>query len=57
MKEVGRAGDVIAETAKNGGYDLVVMGSHGRTPVKTLVLGSVTQRVLSQCETPLLIVR
>ena len=42
----GRARDVIPALAKKG-IDLVVMGSHGRTNLEGLVLGSVTQRVLS----------
>ncbi|MDY7000460.1 MAG: universal stress protein [Thermodesulfobacteriota bacterium] len=42
----GRARDVIPDVAQKG-IDLVVMGSHGRTNLEGLVLGSVTQRVLS----------
>jgi nucleotide-binding universal stress UspA family protein len=57
LQPVGRAADVIAETASAGKYDLLVMGSHGHSPVGSVVLGSVTQRVLAQCRTPVLIVR
>jgi nucleotide-binding universal stress UspA family protein len=57
LQPVGRAADVIAETADAGKYDLVVMGSHGHTPVGSIVLGSVAQRVLAQCKAPVLIVR
>ena len=42
----GRARDVIPSMAAKG-IDLVVMGSHGRTNLEGLFLGSVTQRVLS----------
>jgi nucleotide-binding universal stress UspA family protein len=33
------------------------MGSHGHSPMGSLLLGSVTQRVLAQCEAPVLVVR
>lgn len=57
LHPVGSAGDVIAETAASGKFDLVVMGSHGHSAVGGLVLGSVTQRVLARCQVPVLIVR
>jgi nucleotide-binding universal stress UspA family protein len=55
--KVGNAADVIAATAKEGQYDLVMMGSHGQSALSSLVMGSVTSRVLAHCSTPLLIVR
>jgi len=47
----------IAGLAKEGRFDLVVMGSHGHGEVLNLVLGSVATRVLAQCEVPMLLVR
>ena len=47
----------IVETASTTGADLIVMGSHGRRGLEKLVLGSVTQRVLSHAAQPVLIVR
>lgn len=55
--KVGHAADTIAATAKDGGFDLVMMGSHGQSPLGSLVMGSVTARVMAHCTTPLLIVR
>jgi nucleotide-binding universal stress UspA family protein len=52
---VGHAGDVIAEMADSGRYDLVVMGSHGYSALGGAVLGSVATRVLARCRTPVLI--
>jgi len=55
-----RAGDPASEistAAREGGYDMVVMGSHGHNALKNLVLGSVVSKVLGGCEVPLLIVR
>jgi len=51
------AGEVIAKHLGRNRADLLVMGSHGRTPLKTLLLGSVATRVASQCRLPLLLVR
>lgn len=57
VTKVGNAADVIASAAKEGRYDLVMMGSHGQSALSSLVMGSVTSRVLAHCTTPLLIVR
>jgi nucleotide-binding universal stress UspA family protein len=37
-------------------YDLVVMGSHGRSGVRRLLLGSVTEGVMRQSSKPLLVI-
>lgn len=55
--KVGHAAELIAEVAKKGKFDLVVMGSHGHGTLKNLVLGSVATKVLANCETPVLLVR
>jgi nucleotide-binding universal stress UspA family protein len=47
----------IAQAARDGGYDMIVMGSHGRGLLKRALLGSVASKVLSGCEVPVLIVR
>ena len=54
---VGNAGDMIAETATKGDYELLVMGSHGHSTLGSLMLGSVASRALAQCKTPILLVR
>lgn len=54
---VGNAGDLIAETAINGRYGLIVMGSHGHSALGNVVLGSVASRVLARCKIPVLIIR
>lgn len=51
------AGDIIARHVARSRADLLIMGSHGRTPLKTLLMGSVATRVASQCRLPLLLVR
>ncbi|HEX6706854.1 MAG TPA: universal stress protein [Albitalea sp.] len=57
MHAVGPVAELIARTANEGGYDMLVMGSHGHEPMAQLVLGSVTSRVLAHCTKPVLIVR
>ncbi|MFL6665002.1 MAG: universal stress protein [Rhizobacter sp.] len=57
VQTVGHPGDSIAQLAEEGRFDLVVMGSHGHSELASLVLGSVTSRVLAKCSTPVLIVR
>lgn len=52
----GNAAACIGRRAKQGKYDLVLMGSHGRSALKNVLLGSVTARVLSECEVPVLVV-
>jgi nucleotide-binding universal stress UspA family protein len=46
----------IVETAKTGGYDLIVVGTHGRTGLAHLVIGSVAERVVRAAECPVLTV-
>lgn len=53
----GRAADEIARLAKEQGYDLIVMGTHGRGGLKRLVLGSVAESVVRQAPCPVLLFR
>lgn len=57
VSRVGLAGEVIAEVANQGRFDLLIMGSHGHGVLGKLVLGSVTTKVMAQCATPVLVVR
>ena len=54
---VGSPGATVGTLAARSKADLVVMGSHGHTAFKRLLLGSVTQAVLAACTKPLLVVR
>ena len=47
----------ILETAANGGFDLIVMGTHGRRGVGRLLLGSQAAEVVSLSKVPVLVVR
>jgi nucleotide-binding universal stress UspA family protein len=57
VAKVGPAADTIANLATKGKFDLLMMGSHGHGLLGSLVLGSVTTRVMAQCEVPVLIIR
>ena len=47
----------IVRFAREGGHDLVVMGTHGRRGLRHLVLGSVAERVVREAHCPVLVVR
>jgi nucleotide-binding universal stress UspA family protein len=47
----------VVQAAESLNADLIVMGSHGRSGLEKLVLGSVTQAVLSHTKLPVLVVR
>ncbi len=47
----------ILEVAARDGYDLVVMGTHGRTGLSHLLMGSVAEKVVRQAPCPVLTVR
>lgn len=47
----------ILEAAESSGVDLIVMGSHGRSGIEKLVLGSVAQKVITNTRLPVLLVR
>ncbi|HVX93508.1 MAG TPA: universal stress protein [Polyangia bacterium] len=47
-----KVGDIILDAAASEKADLVVMGSHGRTGVKRLLLGSVAEHVLRHAKCP-----
>ncbi len=54
---VGNVAGHIVALAETGKFDVVVMGSHGRTALKNLLLGSVTTQVMAQSTVPVLVVR
>lgn len=48
---------VILEEIKSGNIDLVVMGNRGYGPISGVLLGSVSQRVLTQARCPVMIIK
>jgi nucleotide-binding universal stress UspA family protein len=59
-EELIRTGHIATEIANagdEGGYDLIVLGSKGRTTLQDFVIGSVAKRVMEISRTPVLLVR
>jgi len=53
----GRPSNKIVETAKEGNFDIIVMGSRGLGAIKEFFLGSVSDRVADEATCPVLIVK
>jgi nucleotide-binding universal stress UspA family protein len=53
----GRPAQAIVESAKGKGADLVVVGSHGRSGLEKVLLGSVSERVVGQSDCAVLVVK
>jgi nucleotide-binding universal stress UspA family protein len=53
----GETYKVITDLAKKFASDIIVMGSHGRTGIKRLLMGSVTEKVLGYAPCPVLVIR
>ena len=52
----GAAAQTIVETARARSVDLIVMGTHGRTALQHLLIGSVAERVLRLAPCPVMVV-
>ncbi len=55
--EVGEPSDTILNVARDAGTDLIVMGTHGRTGLSRLLIGSVAEAVLRRATCPVLTLR
>ena len=52
-----RSADTITEYAQEKDMDLIIIGTHGHTGLKKLMLGSVAYSVLNQSHIPVLLIR
>jgi len=55
--EVGLAAQEIARAATDLGVDIILIGTHGRSALGGLLLGSVAQRVVHLATVPVLLVK
>ena len=55
--QAGYVAQSLLERLKHGNYDLVVMGTHGRTGLSHLLLGSVAERIVRLAPCPVLTIR
>ncbi len=53
----GAAADQIVRAARRRGADMIVIGTHGRTGLRKLLMGSVAGRIVSESRAPVLTVR
>jgi nucleotide-binding universal stress UspA family protein len=57
MVTQGDPAQVIIELAKVKSYDLIIMGTRGRTAFQELLIGSVSQKVMHHASCPVMVVR
>jgi nucleotide-binding universal stress UspA family protein len=57
LLESGDPARTIVEVAARRGSDLIVIGTHGRTGLSHLLLGSVAERVVRRASCPVLTIR
>ena len=52
----GPPSETVAQLAADEGFDLVVIGTHGRTGIRRFLLGSVAERIVRIAHTPVMTV-
>jgi nucleotide-binding universal stress UspA family protein len=52
----GHAGDEIVALCDKGGFDMIVMGTHGHSALGNVVMGSTATRVLARSRKPVLLI-
>jgi nucleotide-binding universal stress UspA family protein len=52
----GKPHEFIVQEARDRGIDLIVLGTHGRTGIKKVLLGSVAQNVIGSAPCPVMVV-
>lgn len=53
----GEPGPVIVKFANDNQYDLVVVGSRGLNKLQTMILGSVSHKILKRVQCPVLVIK
>jgi nucleotide-binding universal stress UspA family protein len=53
----GHPAEQIKAVSETGKFDLIVMGSKGRSSIKDLVVGSVAHKLLAIAKVPVLMVK
>jgi nucleotide-binding universal stress UspA family protein len=57
IRKVGDPAAEIVRQAKEGGYDLLAVGTHGHTALANVVMGSVATKVVASSTVPVLLLR
>ncbi|MCL2296035.1 MAG: universal stress protein [Methanomassiliicoccaceae archaeon] len=53
----GVPSNVILQESEAGGYDMIIMGSLGRTGVSKLLMGSVSEKIVRSAKCPVMVVK
>jgi len=53
----GRPADAIVQVAKEKNADVIILGSHGKTGIDKLLMGSVAERVIVLASCAVLVVK
>ncbi|TDL31048.1 universal stress protein [Jeotgalibacillus sp. S-D1] len=53
----GSASETLIDYANNGSYDLVLVGSRGRNKLQTMLLGSVSHKLIKHIDAPVMVVK
>ncbi|MBC7400051.1 MAG: universal stress protein, partial [Mucilaginibacter sp.] len=56
FSEYGDTADGIISCSKEFGADMIVIGTHSRTGIDRLLMGSIAEHVVRQSEVPVLVV-
>lgn len=54
--ELGKPSSLVIEFAEDFGADMIVIGTHGRTGIDRLLMGSVAEHVVRHSDVPVLVV-
>jgi len=57
LLEEGHAVQEIIKTAREGGFHLIVMGAKGRSKIKEILLGSVSEKVVRNASCAVMVVK
>ncbi|MFP5406108.1 MAG: universal stress protein [Gammaproteobacteria bacterium] len=57
VTRIGQPATEIAALGESGKFDMIVLGSKGRSPLRDLVVGSVAKQVTEVARLPILLVR
>ncbi|ADG13820.1 UspA domain protein [Methanocaldococcus infernus ME] len=53
----GTPHEEIVKVANEEDVDIIIMGSHGKTNIKEILLGSVTEHVIKKSDKPVMVIR
>jgi nucleotide-binding universal stress UspA family protein len=54
---IGKAHEEILDLAREVGADLIFVGSHGKSGIERILLGSVSEKVMREAKCPVMVVR